>query len=64
MKSHVVEAADAVLKAADAWVTAQETLIAADPTSERTEAEREAVDIAGCRLVVAVTRWRAKREAG
>jgi hypothetical protein len=59
MKSHVVEAADAVLKAADEWVYAQEALIAAKQVTGKSEAAQEAVDIAGSRLVVAVTRWRA-----
>jgi hypothetical protein len=54
---------EAVLKAADEWVLAQETLVAAIRVSEETEAEREAVDIAGSRLVVAVTRWRSSRYA-
>jgi hypothetical protein len=54
---------EAGLKAADEWVLAQETLVAAIRVSEETEAEREAVDIAGSRLVVAVTRWRSSRYA-
>jgi hypothetical protein len=49
---------EAVLKAADEWVSAQEALVAAKQASEETEAEQEAVDIAGSRVVVAVTRWR------
>jgi hypothetical protein len=57
MKSNVVEA---VLKAADEWVSAQEALVAAQKVSEETETEREAVDIAGSRLVVAVIRWRSR----
>ena len=64
MKSHIVEAADAVVEAADVWVAAQEILIAAKEVSSETEAAQEAADIAGSRLVVAVTRWRAKRRAG
>ena len=52
---------DAVLKAADEWVSAQEALLAAQQAGKETEAEREAVDIAGSRLVVAVTRWRSSR---
>jgi hypothetical protein len=59
----VVFEADAVLKAADEWVSAQEALVAAQQRSEETEAEREAVDIAGSRLVVAVARWRSRRRA-
>jgi hypothetical protein len=55
MKSGIV---DAVLKAADEWVLAQEALLAAKQISEKTDAEQEAVDIAGSLLVVAVTRWR------
>ena len=49
---------DAVLKAADEWVSAQEALLAAQQAGKETEAEREAVDAAGSRLVMAVTRWR------
>jgi hypothetical protein len=60
MKSNHVEA---VLKAADEWVSAQEALVAAKQTSEETEAEQEAVDIAGSLLVMAVTRWRLQRRA-
>jgi len=63
MKSRVVEAADAVLKAADEWVCAQEALIAAKQVSRESEAAQEAADVAGSRLVVAVTRWRAKPRA-
>jgi hypothetical protein len=58
MKSNIVEA---VLKAADEWVLAQEALVAAKQVSKETEAEQEAVDIAGSLLVVAVTRWRSER---
>jgi hypothetical protein len=54
---------EAVLKAADEWVLAQEALVAATQVSEETEAEREAVDIAGSRLGVAVARWRSRRRA-
>jgi hypothetical protein len=57
MKVSVVEA---VLSAADEWVSAQEALVAAKQVSNETEAEEEAIDIAGSRLVVAVTRWRLK----
>jgi hypothetical protein len=60
MKSHIVEV-EAVLNAADEWVSAQEALVAAKQVSEDTEAEQEAVDIAGSRLVLAVTRWRSSR---
>jgi hypothetical protein len=52
---------EAVLKAADEWLSAQETLVTAQQRSEETEAEHEAVDIAGSRLVTAVTRWRLSR---
>jgi hypothetical protein len=62
MKSHFDEAADAVLKAADRWVTAQEALVAAKQAANENEAEEEAADIAGARLVAAVTRWRSTRE--
>jgi hypothetical protein len=48
----------AVLKVADAWVSAQEALVVAKQVSGDTEAEQEAVDIAGSRLVIAVMRWR------
>jgi hypothetical protein len=58
MKAKFVEA---VLKAADEWVLAQEALVAAKQVSERTDDEREAVDIAGSLLVLAVTRWRSSR---
>jgi hypothetical protein len=60
MKVNIVEA---VLHAADEWVLAQEALVAAKPVSDETEAEQEALDIAGSRLVVAVTRWRLKRSS-
>ena len=52
---------EAVLKAADEWLSAQEALVAAKQVSKETEAEEEAVDIAGSRLVLAVTRWRSSR---
>jgi hypothetical protein len=39
MKSHVVEA-DAVLKAPDAWVTAQEALVAAKRVCDETRPSR------------------------
>jgi hypothetical protein len=61
MKANNVEA---VLKAADEWVSAQEALVAAQRMSEEMEAEQEAVDVAGSRLVVAVTRRRSERWAG
>jgi hypothetical protein len=63
MKSHIDEAAEAVLKAADLWVTAQEVLIDAKQAANENEAEEEAADIAGVRLVAAVTRWRFSRGA-
>jgi hypothetical protein len=59
----VIIEVEAVLKAADEWVSAQEALVAAIQLSKETEAEREAVDIAGSRLVVAVTRWCLRRRA-
>jgi hypothetical protein len=59
MRSDSVEA-DAVLEAADEWVSAQEAVVAARHGCGKTNAE-EVVDIAGTRLVVAVTRWRASR---
>jgi len=49
--------AAAVLAAADDWVTALEALVAANQASKETEAEQEAVDIAGTKLVLAVKRW-------
>jgi hypothetical protein len=49
---------EAVLQTADEWLLAQEALVAAKQVSDETEAEQEAVDIAGSRLVLAVTRWR------
>ena len=49
---------DAVLKAADEWVSAPEALLAARQAGKDTKTEREAVDTAGSRLVMAVTRWR------
>ena len=60
MKSNNAEA-DAVLKAADEWLSAQEALIAAKQISEEAEAEQEAVDVAGCRLATAVAQWRSRR---
>lgn len=54
---------DAVLKAADEWVSAQEALLAAQQAGKESETEREAVDSAGSRLVMAVTRWRASRRS-
>lgn len=52
---------EAVLKAADEWVSAQEALVSARQVSKEAAAEQVAVDIAGSRLVVAVTRWRSSR---
>ena len=60
MKSNNAEA-DAVLKAADEWLSAQEALIAAKQVSEEAQAEQEAVDVAGCRLATAVAQWRLRR---
>jgi hypothetical protein len=56
----VISEIDALLKAADEWMTAQEALVAAQERFEGTEAQREGVDIAGAKLVVAVNRWRAR----
>jgi hypothetical protein len=53
---------EAVLKAADEWVSAQEALVAARQVSNEADAEQGAVDIAGSQLVVAVTRWRSSRQ--
>jgi hypothetical protein len=52
----------AVLKAADDWVSGLEALVAVQQVSNETEAEHDAVDIAGTRLVLAVTRWRSERK--
>jgi hypothetical protein len=60
MTTHIVEA-EAVLKAADEWVTAQEALVDARRAGRPSDAAEEALDIAGSRLVVAVTQWRSKR---
>jgi hypothetical protein len=61
MKHDTVEA---VLRAADEWVSAQEALVAAKQVSNETEAELEAVGIAGFLLVIAVTRWRSSHVGG
>jgi hypothetical protein len=61
MKRHTVEA---VLRAADEWVSAQEALVAVKQVSNETEAELEAVGIAGFLLVIAVTRWRSSHVGG
>ena len=55
MKLDMVEA---VLDAADEWVSTHEALLAARQASEETDTAWEAIDIAGSRLVVAITRWR------
>jgi hypothetical protein len=55
MKLDMVEA---VLDAAVEWVSAQEALVDARQAVEETDAELEAVDLAGSQLAVAVTRWR------
>jgi hypothetical protein len=54
-------AVEAVLRAAESWVAAQEDLVAARQVSQETEAEQEAVDIAGTQLVLVVRRWRSER---
>jgi hypothetical protein len=59
----VIGEVEAILRAADEWVSAQEALVAAQQRCDETEAEQEAVDIAGSRLVLAVTRWRSSRYA-
>jgi hypothetical protein len=56
-----LDVAEPVLNAANDWVSAQEALVAARQISDETEAERESVDIAGSRLVVAVMQWRPTR---
>jgi hypothetical protein len=61
MKQDVSETG-AVLEAADERAFAQEALVGANQVSEETDAaEREAVYIAGSRLVLAVMRWRSSR---
>jgi hypothetical protein len=55
----IIVGMDAVLEAADEWVSAQEALLGATASSEERETRQEAADIAGARLVVAVKRWRA-----
>jgi hypothetical protein len=50
--------AGAVLKAAEDWFAAQEALLVAKQFGEQSEAEEEALDIAGSRLAVAVKQWR------
>lgn len=57
MKTNDAEAA-AVLKAADEWVIAQEALLDATRMSLKTDAQEEAIDLAGSRLITAVLRWR------
>jgi hypothetical protein len=56
----VISEIDALLKAADEWMTAQEALVAAQQRCEETDAQQEGVDIAGAKLVVAVRRWRSR----
>lgn len=60
----IISEEDLVLKAADEWVGALEALVAARQGCGESEAEREALDIAGSQLVVAVTRWRSSRDPG
>jgi hypothetical protein len=55
-----IASADAVLNAANEWVTAQAALVAAKQAVRATRDEEEAVDLAGAKLVVAVTRWRSR----
>ena len=52
---------DAVVKAAEKWVEALEAVVAAKQGSRETDAEQEALDIAGSQLVMAVARWRTAR---
>jgi hypothetical protein len=61
--SPVIFELEVLLKTADDWVSAQEALLAAKQMCKETEAEREAADIAGSRLVVAVARWRSRQRA-
>ena len=55
---------DAVLNAADEWVSALEALVAGRQGSGETEADHEVLDIAGSRLVMAVVRWRSNSGPG
>jgi hypothetical protein len=57
-----IDEVGAVLNAADEWVSALETLVDARRAGKSFEAEEEALDIAGTRLVIAVTQWRSKLE--
>jgi hypothetical protein len=59
-----LDIAQAVLKAANEWVSAQEALVAAQQNSQDIGAEQEAAEDAGARLAVAVIRWRPERGAG
>jgi len=60
-----LDVVQAVLKAADEWVSAQEALVAARQVSEKTDAEHEAVAISRrlptARGGDAVARWRSNR---
>ena len=60
MKPNIDEAG-AVLRAADEWVSALEALVAARQGHRESAAEEEVLDIAGSRQVVAVMRWRSRR---
>lgn len=51
---------EAVIRAAESWVGAQEALVAVKQVSIQTEAEEEAADLACTRLVLAVRRWRSE----
>lgn len=53
---------EAVLKAADDWLTTLEALIASREIAEGTEVRQEDADIAGVALVLAVTSWRSARD--
>jgi hypothetical protein len=54
--------AEAVLRAAESWVAAQEALVAVQQISKKTEGQREAADVAGTQLALAVARWRSVRD--
>jgi hypothetical protein len=57
----VIGEVDAVLAAADEWVSAQEALVIVRQLTLQTDAEQEAVDAAGVRLAIAARRWRRAR---
>ena len=53
---------EALLEAADDWLTALEVLGAARSASRKTVAEQEAAEVAEIRLALAVTAWRQNGE--